>query len=137
MNLGYVICESELLKINTTTYGWSVADQSMYVEGVTSSVENLSNSRVNNMLNLAKKYGLYIRGSESRIVLDAGCGPGVVTIPARRRGINIIGVDLNPACIKLARYLGSISSDFSEKALSSLFILGNIADLSYRNDCFP
>jgi magnesium-protoporphyrin O-methyltransferase len=36
-------------------------------------------------------------------VLDAGCGPGQLAVEAARRGAHVIGVDLSPTLISLAR----------------------------------
>jgi magnesium-protoporphyrin O-methyltransferase len=36
-------------------------------------------------------------------VLDAGCGPGQLAVEAARRGAHVLGVDLSPALISLAR----------------------------------
>ena len=38
-----------------------------------------------------------------RLVLDAGCGPGRVAALLHRRGLEVVGVDLAPAMIAIAR----------------------------------
>ena len=42
-------------------------------------------------------------GSEAPSVLDAGCGTGRVAIELARRGIDVVGVDLDPAMLAVAR----------------------------------
>jgi SAM-dependent methyltransferase len=39
-------------------------------------------------------------------VLDAGCGPGRVAAELARRGIDVVGVDLDPSMIATARRVG-------------------------------
>lgn len=36
-------------------------------------------------------------------VLDAGCGPGMATVELARRGATVVGVDISPALIEIAK----------------------------------
>lgn len=54
--------------------------------------------------------GVHVHGEADRVaaygprsVLDAGCGTGRVAIELARRGIDVVGVDLDPAMLAAAR----------------------------------
>ncbi|MGH9263604.1 MAG: class I SAM-dependent methyltransferase [Acidimicrobiales bacterium] len=44
-----------------------------------------------------------VEGLGPRSVLDAGCGTGRVAIELARRGLDVVGVDLDPAMLEVAR----------------------------------
>jgi ubiquinone/menaquinone biosynthesis C-methylase UbiE len=56
-------------------------------------------------------------------VLDAGCGPGRHSLALARRGFEVVGVDLSPDFIELARE--SVSAETS----SATFVVGDLRDL--------
>jgi ubiquinone/menaquinone biosynthesis C-methylase UbiE len=133
MDLRATIAESELVRTLAATYGWPAAVQAYFVDGIASPIETLSYGGIDDILNLAQESGMRIQ--EDGIVLDAGCGAGVVTILARQRGIHIIGVDSGRASLDLAWQLGRIVG-ITEEELSSALVLGDIANLSYPDDHF-
>ena len=45
----------------------------------------------------------FVSSLQPQSVLDAGCGTGRVTIELARRGLEVVGVDLNPSMIETAR----------------------------------
>lgn len=47
----------------------------------------------------------FVAGFEPRSVLDAGCGSGRVAIELDRRGIEVVGVDVDPSMLATARRL--------------------------------
>lgn len=69
-----------------------------------------------------------------RSVLDGGCGTGRVAIELARRGVDVVGTDLDPDMIGLARAkapeLTWVQADLSELDLSSRFdavvLAGNV-----------
>jgi 2-polyprenyl-3-methyl-5-hydroxy-6-metoxy-1,4-benzoquinol methylase len=48
----------------------------------------------------------FVMGLHPATVLDAGCGPGRVAVELARRGIDVVGVDLDPSMIATARRVG-------------------------------
>jgi SAM-dependent methyltransferase len=61
-------------------------------------------------------------------VLDAGCGPGRHSLALARRGFEVVGVDLSPDFIALAREGASAGQ------LSATFEIGDVRDLAYDNE---
>ena len=61
-------------------------------------------------------------------VLDAGCGTGGLTVEVAKRGANVIGVDISPSLIKIAR--SRIPADL-ETTGSVDFFWGDMLDSSY------
>lgn len=59
-----------------------------------------------------------------RRVLDAGCGTGRVAIELARRGVEVVGVDLDPAMLGRAR----------EQAPDQRWVLADLAELGLRDD---
>jgi SAM-dependent methyltransferase len=57
-------------------------------------------------------------------VLDAGCGPGRHSLALARRGFEVVGVDLSPDFIDLAR---------AEQS-SATFEVGDVRDLTYDSE---
>ncbi len=45
----------------------------------------------------------FVESLQPRSVLDAGCGTGRVAIELARRGVDVVGVDLDPAMLEQAR----------------------------------
>ena len=129
-----VVTEAEITKRLVALYGWDAGTTSYFVNGVAGPMETSSYIHVDGICNLAQESGMCVHGGGG-VVLDAGCGTGITTILARQRGIDIIGIDLSLARLKLARQLGRIVG-LTEEELSSALILGDVADLSYPDDYF-
>jgi SAM-dependent methyltransferase len=53
-------------------------------------------------------------------VLDVGCGPGSVALFAARRGARVLGTDINPRAIELARWNGRLNG------LTATFEVGDL-----------
>ncbi len=60
-----------------------------------------------------------------RSVLDAGCGSGRVAIELARRGVDVVGADVNPSMLAVARERGSgvtwVESDLAALELGRTF----------------
>jgi SAM-dependent methyltransferase len=68
-------------------------------------------------------------------VLEVGCGPGHLTIRlARRHGLDVIGLDLDPAMIKRARANAHRAADGHERRPS--FLVGDVASLAFPDGSF-
>jgi SAM-dependent methyltransferase len=61
-------------------------------------------------------------------VLDAGCGPGRHSLALARRGFDVVGVDLSPDFIALAR------DNATAEHLSATFDIADIRDLMYEDE---
>lgn len=121
-----IIAKSELMRTIITLYGWPVEVQAYFVDGIAGPIETLAHGGVDAILGFAQEPG---------IVLDAGCGTGLTTILARRRGIDIVGIDSSQASLELARQLGRVIG-LAEEELSSALILGDVTDLAYPDNHF-
>lgn len=135
MNLRTLISESEWMKRLIVIYGLPVTDQAYLLDAVAGPIETMSHSGVDGISNLAQESGVCIQGDDGGVVLDAGCGVGLVTLLARQRGLNVIGVDLDQCALDLAWQLGCVAG-ITEGELSSTLVLGDVADLSYPDDYF-
>jgi SAM-dependent methyltransferase len=60
-------------------------------------------------------------------VLDAGCGPGRHSLALARRGVEVVGVDLSPEFIALARDAAA-AERLDDRAT---FVTGDVRDLAY------
>jgi SAM-dependent methyltransferase len=58
-------------------------------------------------------------------VLDVGCGPGRHALALARRGIEVVGVDLSPDFVALAR------ANVSAETSSATFEIGDVRELAY------
>jgi SAM-dependent methyltransferase len=58
-------------------------------------------------------------------VLDVGCGPGRHSLSLARRGLQVVGVDLSPEFVALARTAAS------EEGLEARFEISDVRDLAY------
>jgi len=71
----------------------------------------------------------FVLGLSPTSVLDAGCGTGRVAIELDRRGLDVIGVDVDPSMLATARSLapgvGFVEADLTDPA----FGLGRVFDL--------
>ncbi|MCU1494158.1 MAG: SAM-dependent methyltransferase [Acidimicrobiaceae bacterium] len=75
-----------------------------------------------------------VAGLGPRSVLDAGCGTGRVAVELARRGIEVVGVDLDPAMLARARerapLLDWVEGDLAELSLGRTFdavvLAGNV-----------
>ena len=70
---------------------------------------------------------------EGARVLEVGCGPGRLSILlARRHGLRVTGLDLDPAMIELARANAAAASDGDTPS----FEVGNVSALSFPDESF-
>jgi len=68
-------------------------------------------------------------------VLEVGCGPGHLSIRlARQHGLDVTGLDLDPAMIELARANADRVEDGDERRPS--FLVGNVASLPFPDRSF-
>src|SRR4051794_30954109 len=64
-------------------------------------------------------------------VLDVACGPGIVTAVLAREAGTVVGIDLTPEMLELAR------SRYAEDGLENVRIdLGDVTELPYRDGEF-
>ena len=63
-------------------------------------------------------------------VLDVGCGTGVVAVTAARRGADVVGLDLTPELLEVARANAQVASAQVE------WHLGDAEDLPFGSDSF-
>ena len=68
-------------------------------------------------------------------VLEVGCGPGHLSIRlARQHGLDVTGLDLDPAMIERARANADRSEDGDERGPS--FLVGDVAALPFPDESF-
>ena len=68
-------------------------------------------------------------------MLEVGCGPGHLSIRlARQHGLNVTGLDLDPAMIERARANADRSEDSDERGPS--FLVGDVAALPFPDEAF-
>ncbi len=68
-------------------------------------------------------------------VLEIGCGPGLLSIElARAHGLEVTGLDLDPAMIDRARANAGMPSDGTEPAPT--FVVGDVAALPFADGSF-
>jgi SAM-dependent methyltransferase len=68
-------------------------------------------------------------------VLEVGCGPGHLSIRlARQHGLNVTGLDLDPAMIERARANADRSEDSDKRGPS--FLVGDVAALPFPDESF-
>ncbi|HET9731842.1 MAG TPA: class I SAM-dependent methyltransferase [Acidimicrobiales bacterium] len=83
-----------------------------------------------------------VLGLGPRTVLDAGCGTGRVAVELARRGVDVLGVDVDPAMIAKARSLAPdlrwLVADLARMRLSMTFdvvlLAGNVPLFTHRDD---
>jgi SAM-dependent methyltransferase len=76
----------------------------------------------------------FIEGLGARSVLDAGCGTGRVAVELARRGLDVVGVDVDPGMIARARaaapdlpwVLGDIASVDLGRTFDAVLLAGNV-----------
>jgi SAM-dependent methyltransferase len=72
---------------------------------------------------------------EGARVLEIGCGPGHLSIMlARRHGLDVTGLDLDPAMVERARANADRSA--SDRSRGPAFVLGDVALLSFPDESF-
>jgi SAM-dependent methyltransferase len=70
---------------------------------------------------------------EGASVLEVGCGPGRLSILlARRHGLRVTGLDLDPEMIELARANAARARDGDTPS----FVVGNVSALSFPDESF-
>src|SRR5918995_5420894 len=70
---------------------------------------------------------------EDARVLEVGCGPGrLALLLARRHGLRVSGVDLDPEMIELARANAAAEGDGETPS----FVVGNVSALSFPDESF-
>src|ERR671919_1328742 len=70
---------------------------------------------------------------EGARVLEVGCGPGRLSILlARRHGLRVTGLDLDPEMIERARANAAAASDGDMPS----FVVGNVSALSFPDESF-
>ena len=68
-------------------------------------------------------------------VLEVGCGPGHLSIQlARQHGLDVTGLDLDPAMIERARANANRAGDGDDRSPS--FLVGDVASLSFPDGSF-
>ena len=68
-------------------------------------------------------------------VLEVGCGPGHLSISmARRHGLDVTGLDLDPEMVERARTNASRSNAVDARVPS--FVVGDVASLPFPDDAF-
>ena len=65
-------------------------------------------------------------------VLEVGCGPGPLSIRLVRLGLDVIGLDLDPAMIERARANANSSSD----GRGASFLVGDVASMAFPDASF-
>lgn len=76
----------------------------------------------------------FVESFGPKSVLDAGCGTGRVAIELARRGIEVVGVDIDPRMLKTASsrapdiswHLGDISTIDLERTFDAIVMAGNV-----------
>ncbi len=67
----------------------------------------------------------FVEALHPRSVLDAGCGTGRVAVELARRGVDVVGVDLDPSMLEVARAkapaLRWVQADLAEVDLGRTF----------------
>ena len=65
-------------------------------------------------------------------VLDVGCGPGHLSIRLSRHGLDVTGLDLDPAMVERAR----ANADRKSEQRRPSFIVGDVASLAFPDGSF-
>ena len=69
-------------------------------------------------------------------ILEVGCGPGLLSVQlAREHGLEVTGLDLDPAMIERAR-ANATASGFDHEAPSPAFVVGDVAALPFPDRSF-
>lgn len=126
-----VLFKSPYLSNVQKFYGWSDSVAKYSMEGMLATIEKLQDWRIDNMLAKDREHNLKLLHGEGGLGLEVGFGTGSLTVGARRRGLNVIGVDYTAEYIRVAREL-AILAGMDNKDLYQVFRQGNVEDL-----CFP
>ena len=130
-----MISESALLDQLVETYCWPESVRVTYVQGILSTLTDPQHWRVAELLRLNRVYDLKLDGGQGGRVLDAGSGSGGLTIAARLRGFDIVGLDADSASLELAGRLAH-ASGLVESAADPLFVQADLARVPFPNDRF-
>lgn len=128
-----ILFGSEYLSNVQKFYGWSEELARYSLGSMANSMEQLQDWRVDAIMQKDREHSLDLTtGGQA---LEVGFGTGSFTVTARRRGINITGIDYTVGYMRVARSLGSLAG-FPEDQLYSIFRQGNVEDLQFPSDHF-
>jgi ubiquinone/menaquinone biosynthesis C-methylase UbiE len=130
-----VLFSSEYLTNIKKLYGWTSEVATFSLGGMVASLETLEDWRVDNMLAMDLDHGLKLRQGEGGIGLEVGFGTGSLTICARRRGLNIVGIDYTAEYMRVARELASMAG-LDDRELYQVLRQDNVEDLSFPKNHF-
>lgn len=130
-----IITDSALFKHLIATYRWSDTTQQHYVHALVKTITLKEDWRLDKIKQLNQRFSLDLKLDQEGIVLDAGCGSGSLTIAAHQSGYNIVGVELAPPCIELAKELAS-AAGITEQVISKLLVCHDVAKLPFPSDYF-
>jgi SAM-dependent methyltransferase len=116
-------------------YGWSAEVAAFSLNGMAASLEELQDWRVDNMLVNNRDYNLALGPQEGGAALEIGFGTGSLTICARRRGLNIMGIDYTADYMRVARELARLAG-FDDREAYRMFRQGDVRDLRFASNHF-
>ena len=134
-SLESMIAKSALLDQLAQTYSWPDPVRATYVQGILSTLTDPRHWRVAELLRLNQVYNLKLDAGRGGRVLDAGSGSGGLTIAARARGFDIVGLDADAASLDLARRLAR-ASGLTENNDDPLFVEADLARSPFPREHF-
>lgn len=130
-----VLFNSEYLSNVQKYYGWSDDVANYSLEGMLNTLEKLQDWRIDQMLAKNREHQLNLNHGQGGIGLEVGFGTGSLTVSARRRGLNIIGVDYTGEYMRVARELAILAGQ-EDKNLYNILRQGDVEDLQFPNNYF-